>query len=398
MTRRARAGVALGLVGWMVGANLLLSGVGASSVASAAAGAAVGAMGFAVLLLAQVERRAGSAALAALAISALATGVGISRAQEGLRGERRGVRRERVSPDRREVRGPRGEAVRFAVWSDCRGGFSVLERVVHSIADRRPHFHVGLGDLVGMARDYQFEILRDRLRAGVPEAAALLTAGNHDRHPFDALGPFAKVFGAPTWSMRAGPCLLVAVDTSAAVARTEDVDFATERFDEAPVAVHRILLCHHPLRAPPGRPDKSLPAGGENDRLRALATRHRATVFSGNFHGYADLREDGGFRQVVTGGAGSALEGDAPFHYVWVEAGAEGLRVERVDVAPRDAVSRAREAWLALRDEAPYAARRARGPSLLVAFGVATFLGSLLALAVALARRRHPSGDVASST
>src|SRR6185503_8783710 len=86
---------------------------------------------------------------------------------------------------------PAGDApATFAVWGDARGGADVLANVCEGIAREKPAWAVGCGDLVGMARVYQFEILKQRLAAtGVP---SFFVPGNHDLDPFDPLRPYER--------------------------------------------------------------------------------------------------------------------------------------------------------------------------------------------------------------
>ena len=115
-----------------------------------------------------------------------------------------------ASPDAADLATRR--PLRLLVWGDCRGGVDVFDRLCAAIRTRKPDFSVGLGDFVGMARTYQFELLRDRLEAtGVP---VYLVPGNHDLDPFGTLRPYARVLGPTTWSFVLGDLVFFGADTA----------------------------------------------------------------------------------------------------------------------------------------------------------------------------------------
>ena len=229
--------------------------------------------------------------------------------------------RDTAAVSRSTDRSCRRDTLRFAVWSDCRGDVLVFERLLESIRGRSPAFHVGLGDLVGMARPYQFEILRERLDGvGTPY---LVLPGNHDRDPDGTLSAFRSVFGPPDRDLGTKHAVIVALDTSGGLSDS-DVEGVERRLSQAAREAtqrplrrrHEVLLTHYPVFPPAGRPDKALRDGPALERLRALVRARKITVFAGNWHAY-DVLDLGGHAQVVTGGAGSKPEWDGPFH--WVE-------------------------------------------------------------------------------
>jgi hypothetical protein len=250
----------------------------------------------------------------------------------------------------------RSGALEVAVWGDCRGGASVQERLFAQIRSRRPALSIGLGDLVGMARTYQFEILRRKLLAtGVP---FLVLPGNHDLDPFGTLRPYGRVFGPRNWWFRAldHGALFVGLDTARGVLEPADVAWAEGIVRGRAAGVRHVLLfCHHPLYPPTGRVDKPLPDDDATRRLRALAQETGARVFASHFHAY-DERVVERVTQVVTGGAGSRLESDDPYHYVRVTIDDDGVRSEPVVLARAEDVSPTLDRLLVFRDEAGYAA------------------------------------------
>jgi hypothetical protein len=277
----------------------------------------------------------------------------------------------------------------FAVWADARGGADVFAKVRDVIAQRRPAFSVGVGDLVGMARRYQFEVLRDQM-AGT-SSPAFFVPGNHDVDPFGTLHPYRRVLGPPRWSFVEDGVLFLGLDTSSGRISDRDVawierweamhaksNLVRERFGRPSPSF--VLFTHYPLFPPTGRPDKALPQDDDaTRRVQAFAQRRRALVFCGSYHAY-DRVEVGGATQVTTGGAGSKLEGPGGHHVLFVTVGASGLSVEKVDVPGTSSPVHAR--LLVLRDEAAWVARempvRFARVWLLVAFAVG---GALAAVA-----------------
>jgi hypothetical protein len=296
-----------------------------------------------------------------------------------------------------EVRNGRGEPlsplapdapVRFVVWGDCRGGAAIFSRVLDAVRRESPEFAIALGDVVGMAREYQFEILDGHLRdTGIPH---FLVPGNHDRDPFGTLRPYARVFGPGTWSFVHRGVLFLGLDTSRGVVDVRDLDrleSAASEFGDGPA----LLFCHHPPFEPTGRPDKTLPHHPGTIRLRAFVERRRLQVFCSHYHAFDDREPVPGVRQVVTGGAGSTPEGDTPYHLLAVEADRHGaLRVRRIDVAPLSAASDLADRLLVFRDEATYASRAHRLATLSALAGLAALLGALAALP-----RRRPATSAA---
>lgn len=270
-----------------------------------------------------------------------------------------------------------GRPLRLVVWSDARNSTEVQDRLVAEVARRRPDATVGLGDLVGMSRTYQFQLLAERLAAA--GAPLLVVPGNHDLDPFGTLKPYARVFGAPTWVVVRRGVLLLGIDSSRGHVDPADVAWLEEQAARAPAPdAKRVLFCHYPLFAPRDHPKKGLPEDGATTRLRALAERHAMAVFSGNFHGWS-VERHGRVLQVVTGGAGSRPESDAPYHCAAVEVGDE-VRVEQVVLAQHAEISELRERFRVLHDEGRYAAGVFPVRAALVGIGAALFLGGLLSL------------------
>ena len=293
--------------------------------------------------------------LAAAALVLAGAGVAVGTAlwiHADLRGERRDEGPMVVAP---LPSPPAGDApATFAVWGDARGGADVLEKVCAEIAKAKPAFSVGCGDLVGMARVYQFEILRKRLATtGVP---AFFVPGNHDLDPFDTLRPYERALGPRNWSFEHAGALFVGFDSAHPLPTTDDVAWMEStvrgRGRDAKAVV---VFTHHPLFPPPGRPDKGMVQGTVAVRfLQALAQETKATVFSGDYHGFADFRV-GAARQIVSGGAGSKLEMDVPHHWILAKVVGDGVEIERKDVGKASDFSQAADRLITFRDEGVYA-------------------------------------------
>lgn|GEM_PF-2071473 len=286
--------------------------------------------------------------------------------------------------------------LRLLVWGDCRGGVTVLDRLCDAIRARKPDFTVGLGDFVGMARTYQFEILRDKLAAtGVP---AHLVPGNHDLDPFGTLRPYARVLGPTSWSFVLGDVVFLAADTADGTLKPGEVEGFDRVLRAMPVPKRAVLFLHHPIWAPPEHEEKPLPADDPTTkRLRKILVRERATVFSSHWHGF-DAAEHDGVLQVVTGGAGSRLEYDGTYHYVWVEIDEAGIRTEKVDLATQEEISATLDRWKTFRDEAFWAARRLPLRVLAPVAALAAGLGAALSAAGRGRRARPMTGDTSSRT
>jgi hypothetical protein len=342
------------------------------------------------LVAAAVAGRAlprGVALAIAVALGGLAY-VATTRLHERLRGERR-YEGPAAFPQRTDLEPPKpapGRPLRFVAWGDARGGASIFERVRDAIRDRRPDFSIGLGDLIGMARVYQFEILREQLAAtGVP---GYVIPGNHDLDPFGSLGPYEQVMGSADWRFDVGDVAFIGLDSAAGPVS----DRSRARFVEATAAATAagkrvIVFTHHPPYPPTGRTDKCLPPDAPNTKaIHAALESSHATTFSGDFHAY-DRREIGAVTQYVSGGAGSTLEYPGLHHYLWVEVDEAGVRVEKVDLPPRHESPEFVDRWITMRDEAAYAARTHALSVLAVIFGGAAGLGALLGAAIPRRRR-----------
>lgn len=283
---------------------------------------------------------------------------------------------------------------RFAVYADCRGGATAFARVREEAARRHVAFAMGIGDLVGMARGYQFEVLRDQWAdVGVP---AFFVPGNHDVDPFGSTVPFQRVLGPTHWTFDADGVRFVALDSSPRRLDDAQVAWAEDLLLHRPPEVRQVVVfCHDPVFPPTGRPDKPLPQDAPaTRRLHAALEAAGATLFCGSYHAY-DERTFGRVVQRVSGGAGSKLEGPGGHHFLVVTVADAALSVEKVDVLDPADASQAVDRVLVFRDEAAWVAR---GRPLV--FGVlwlalAAGLGGLLSVIVPPSRPTAPAPPLA---
>lgn len=270
---------------------------------------------------------------------------------------------------------------RFAVYADCRGGATAFARVRDEAARRGVAFAMGIGDLVGMARGYQFEVLRDQWAdVGVP---AFFVPGNHDVDPFGSTVPFQRVLGPTHWTFDADGVRFVALDSSPRRVDDAQAAWAEDLLLHRPPGVrHVVVFCHDPVFPPTGRPDKPLPQDAPaTRRLQAALEAAGATLFCGSYHAF-DERTVGRVVQRVTGGAGSKLEGPGDHHFLVVTVADAGLTVEKVDVLRANEASQAVDRVLVFRDEAAWAAHGRPMAFAALWLALALGLGGLLAAMV----------------
>ena len=311
---------------------------------------------------------------------------------ESLRGERPFVGRPAGSAaiGGAVVPGAGDGSLRFVAWGDARGGASVFERARAVIRERRPDFSIGLGDLVGMARLYQFEILKDQLAGtGVPFR---VIPGNHDIDPFGSLAPYEAAFGPADWRLDVGNVTFLALDSAAGPVSDRSRATFVEAATRASAAGRRVIVfTHRPAFAPDGRTDKAMPQDDANVKaVQATLEAVHATTFSGNWHAF-DRRTIGSVTQYVSGGAGSKLEYDGVHHVLEVVVDARGVRVEKLDLGPRHESPDFLDRWTTFREEATYVARARPGSALAAVFGAVTAIGALLSLAWTRRRGKAPA-------
>lgn len=289
---------------------------------------------------------------------------------------------------------PPGRPLVFVAWGDARGGASVFERVCDAIRTERPAFSIGLGDLIGMARPYQFEILRDELAAtGVP---AFVVPGNHDLDPYGSLGPYESVFGPSDWRFDVGDVSFFAVNSALGPVSEASARLFREAATAASGRGQRVVLfTHHPPFPPNGKPRKCMPQDDPNvQALQATLEAVHATTFSGDWHAH-DVRTVGRVTQHVSGGAGSKLEYDGLHHYLRVTVTPTSIDVEKVDLPPRHESPTFADRWTTFREEAAYVARTDPVRMFTILFAGALALGALGSIVVP--RRTDRSGAGAGS-
>ena len=394
---RAPARTALGLAALAVG-TLLAARYGFATPAAGLACLVVAAYG-AALVLRLLPR--GAIVVAALLAVGVARWTALSIHQD-LRGERPDTA---PMPDLasigvsrsigRIVHGaPDSGPARIMVWGDCRGGVTVFERLCDEIRKRGPEFSIGLGDFVGMARTYQFEILGGKLEAtGAP---ALMTPGNHDLDPFGTLRPYSRVFGPLHWSFEWKRAIWIGLDTAREVVDPQELDWLETTLAARGKDVAHVVLCTHvPLWMPASRDEKPLPDDAATKRLKAIAEREKAIYLCSHFHSYV-LQKVGNVTQLVTGGAGSRLEDEGPHHCVWMTLGPDGPTFEKIVLMAKRDVSPLADRLKTLHDEGAYAADVYPLRVPLAVLCAALFLGGFAA-AVLPRRQRANKADAGTT-
>ncbi len=254
-----------------------------------------------------------------------------------------------------------GQPCRFTAWADSQGGWATFSRLAALMAARRPHFSVGVGDLVNDGSDpaawHAF------LEATAPLAAqfpVVPVAGNHDydgfyntlrpQHYLDLFRPDGRTWFA--WSC--GAVRLVAIDVNAEFPigmSGEQHDWLMQEVRSAAWtgASWRILLVHQPPWS------RSWAGYGGDEAVRAIVSPLAAghgldLVIAGHSHAYERLMRRVGGRKLhvlITGGAGGGLEapldGAAPgtgtivlqHHFAELIATRQSLTVEAIDADGR---------------------------------------------------------------
>lgn len=222
---------------------------------------------------------------------------------------------------RRRMPGP-GEPCRFTAWADSQGGWETFGRLVALMPRRRPHFSLGIGDLVTDGSDARgWRSFADVLAPAAARVPIVAVAGNHDydgqyndlrpRHYLDVFRP-----GLPTWfAWSCGAVRFAAIDMNAefpiglsAVQHAWLMDQVRSR--EWTEAGFRVLAVHQP-------PWSRSWAGYDGDQsvrdiVTALTASHGLDlVISGHSHAFERMTRTAGGRTVhvlITGGAGGGLE------------------------------------------------------------------------------------------
>jgi hypothetical protein len=215
--------------------------------------------------------------------------------------------------------------------------------------------------------------------------------GNHDVDPFGSLAPFESVFGPSDWRFDVRDVAFFGVDSAAGPVAPAALARFVEGSRRAVAEGKRVVVfTHHPPFPPTARPDKGMPdAAPDVVALREALQRAKATVFSGNFHGY-DRREVGAVTQVVSGGAGSALETDDGVHHLLVvTVTPTTIDVEKVDLPPRHETPTFADRWTTFLDEARWVAAEEPARAIPIGLGAGLALGALAGL---VRRRRVRAG------
>lgn len=257
---------------------------------------------------------------------------------------------------------PSGDSpCRFTAWADSQGGWETFAKLVALMALRRPHFSVGVGDLVNDGSDvHAWRSFVDRLAPLASHTPLVPVAGNHDydghyndlraRHYLDLFRPD----GTSWFSWSCGVVRLVAIDVNrefpiGVSPSSEQYRWLMNeiRSREWSQAGWRVLLVHQP-------PWSRSWAGYDGDAavrniVSSLAPRGLDLVISGHSHAYERLVRTVGTRPVnvlISGGGGGGLE--APLaqpsvdstivlrhHFVDIHATSAAMTFDAIDTEGR---------------------------------------------------------------
>lgn len=219
---------------------------------------------------------------------------------------------------------PPADACRFTAWADSQGGWTTFAALVALMEQRRPHFSVGVGDLVNDGSDpHAWRSFVNTLAPLAARVPVVPVAGNHDydgfyndllaRHYLDWFRPDGTSWFA--WSC--GPARFAAIDVNR--------EFPIGITDGSPQqhwlaneltspawrnARWRVLLVHQP-------PWSRSWEGYDGDQpVRAIVERlvqHHGLdlVIAGHSHSYEHLQheiEGRSMHVLISGGAGGGLE------------------------------------------------------------------------------------------
>ncbi len=223
----------------------------------------------------------------------------------------------------------------FFVFGDSKGNYTFFEPLLKDIGHNTEiAFAIDVGDLVDSGSRGHFRRFFGQVRENLD--IPLITAiGNHDLHRGSSEN-YLKILGPTYYAFRAGKSYFIVLDatTEAGFDKTER-KWLEEELKKAQTLESRFIFMHVPPFDPRGNGfNKCLNDGKE---ILDLFKHYRIThLFASHIHGYFSGVWQG-VPYTITGGGGSALQGDDPNHFfhhyvtVHVRQGTAKTVVKRID-------------------------------------------------------------------
>ncbi len=215
----------------------------------------------------------------------------------------------------------KSDSITFAVFGDSKGNLKGYDRLLDAVSrDPEISFAIHLGDMVGGGEDQSFRKFLRHTRAHFTRPLLTLM-GNHDegeggRELYDT------IFAPAYYSFTLGQTYCMVLDDGMKGSLDEkQLGWLEGELKNARNYPNRLVFMHKPPFDPRPGEAHCLPKK-EAKPLMNLFWKYPVThLFAGHIHSYYEGEREG-IHYVITGGAGSNLEGKNPahdfFHYMRV--------------------------------------------------------------------------------
>jgi hypothetical protein len=241
---------------------------------------------------------------------------------------------------------PSESSGRFFVFGAVREGLEVLDRFIEIVAEERPDFVVGLGDIYYSANCANLAAIEERLKSVgipfylIPGEDELGTSTDRDQEsPLRRYRPrqrFVSVFGPPDQSFEYGGRTIILLDNA-----RRNIGHSFRWLEslalETSGAPGPILFAHHPPFPSTETQDESESEAREKDRIKLLEWMQRSgvtTAFFSHRRSYSQCQAEG-IDIYVTGSCGAKMpDGAGAPHFLVVS-----IEDGKVSVRKRDVVA-----------------------------------------------------------